>query len=157
MLARTAGLRGGTTPFGETVAALADRAAEADASSLAEQYQSLFIGLGRGELIPYGSYYMTGFLHEKPLARLRQDMADLGLARTDRTCEPEDHISSELELMAVPLTNERQRAFFEAHVAPWATHFFTDLERNRTSGFYAAVGAVGRMFMDIENEAFAMS
>ena len=147
------------------MAALADRAAEANASSLAEQYQTLFIGLGRGELIPYGSYYMTGFLHEKPLARLRQDMADLGLARTDQTCEPEDHISSELELMAgfidgghgVPLTTERQRAFFEAHVAPWATHFFTDLERNRTSGFYAAVGAVGRMFMDIENEAFAMS
>ena len=44
---------------------------------------NLFIGLGRGELLPYGSSYLTGFLHERPLARLRADLGPLGIERAE--------------------------------------------------------------------------
>src|SRR4051812_15084719 len=66
------------SPLGLAHAALADAAACTDADRVSREYFDLFIGLGRGELLPYGSYYLTGFLHERPLARLRADLARLG-------------------------------------------------------------------------------
>ena len=126
---------------------------------------ALFIGLGRGELVPYASYYMTGFLNEKPLATLREDMNLLRIARAPNVYEPEDNIASLMEMMAGLITGafgaaapiSRQRGFYNKHIAPWARHFFTDLEGAKGSVFYAPVGAVGRIFMDIEREAFRMS
>ena len=56
--------------------------------------------LGRGELLPYGSYYLTGFLHERPLARLRDDLAQLGIERAEGNAEPEDHAAILCEIMA---------------------------------------------------------
>ena len=128
------------------------------------QFNQLFIGLTRGELLPYGSYYLTGFLHEKPLAALRNDMRRLGIERAPNVYEPEDNIASLCEMMAGLIrgtfgagsSESTERDFYNAHIAPWAGHFFTDLEGAKASVFYAPVGAIGRTFTEIEREAFRM-
>jgi TorA maturation chaperone TorD len=130
----------------------------------AEEYHELFIGVPRGELLPYASYYLTGFLYERPLAKLRVDMARLGIARADEVKEPEDHIAALCEMMAglitgafgPPLDLVGQRAFFDAHLAPWAERFFQDLEGARAATLYAPIGTLGRVFMGIEQAAFRM-
>jgi TorA maturation chaperone TorD len=147
---------------------LAELGAAARASSLTavrDEYNELFIGLTRGELVPYASYYLTGFLYEKPLARLRGDMAKLGIARADASTEPEDHAASLCEIMAglivgafgAPADVAAQSAFFDAHLAPWLGRFFEDLEGASAARLYKPVGAFGRLFMGIESEAFAMA
>ncbi len=128
------GRRDGARPgFPERSRAEAARATPAAAT---EEYFDLFIGIGRGELVPYASYYLTGFLNEKPLARLRGEMAELGIARVAEVKEPEDHIAALCEMMAgliegsfgAPAALSAQRRFFERHLAPWAAQFFADLE-----------------------------
>ena len=134
------------------------------AAAVAEEYHDLFIGLARGELIPYGSYYLTGFLHEKPLAKLRQDMGRLGVQRNDSVAEPEDHIASLCEMMAGfidgsfgrALALDEQKAFFAAHIGNWAPVLFRDMEAAKASVLYATLGSVGRVFLEIEGGAFAM-
>ena len=159
-----AALSGDNTDFGRAITAFARVCAGTDRASAAEEYQTLFIGLVRGELVPYGSYYLTGFLHEKPLAKLRTDMQRLGVAREDGLHEPEDHIASLCEMMAGfidgqlgdPLSLQQQKSFFTAHIGPWAPVFFRDLETAQASVLYSALGSVGRAFLEIEDEAFAM-
>ncbi|MEL6782622.1 MAG: molecular chaperone TorD family protein, partial [Pseudomonadota bacterium] len=129
------------------------------------EFNKLFIGLGRGELLPFASYYLTGFLNEKPLATLRQDMAAKGMQRSETVFEPEDSIASLMEMMAAmtvgrfgrPADITAQKTFFNTHIGPWAGHFFTDLEEAKTSVFYSPVGTVGKIFMAVEAEAFRMS
>jgi TorA maturation chaperone TorD len=154
------------TEFGRALAALAQAAAAAaaDTAGVAEEYHDLFIGLTRGELLPYGSYYLTGFLNEKPLAELRETLAGLGIARADHVKEPEDHIAALCEVMAglidgsygMPQALSVQRSFFETHMKPWVGRFFADLEGAEAAVFYAAVGMLGRRFVEIESVAFAM-
>lgn len=159
-----AALTGDDSDLGQGINALARLAASMSAKGVEREYNALFIGLGRGELLPYASFYLTGFLNEKPLARLREHMAMLGIARDAAVKDPEDHIASLCEIMAglirgdfgAPLSIEDQEAFFNSHLATWAGHFFTDLEGAEGSVFYAPVGKIGRAFMDIEVEAFRM-
>jgi len=159
-----AGMSGDDSELGQAVKSLARLAARATPEQVAQEYHDLFIGVGRGELLPYASYYLTGFLHEKPLAKLRSDMARLGIARRETVSEPEDHIAALFEMMAGLITGEfgvqapleEQRRFFENHISPWATHFFRDLEAAKSSVLYAAIGSIGRIFMDIEEVAFTM-
>jgi len=123
----------------------------------------LFIGIGRGEVLPYGSYYLTGFLHERPLARLRADLQRLGIERIAPQSEPEDHAAILCEIMAglaagkFPAAPEQQRQFFEKHLAPWMGQFFVDLAAAKMADFYRSVGAVGRLFIEIETQAFALA
>jgi Nitrate reductase delta subunit/Protein of unknown function (DUF3306) len=114
--------------------------------------------------VPYASYYLTGFLHDRPLARLRLDMQALGLERQPGVAEPEDHIATLCEIMAGLITGEvdaapglGEREFFSRHLAPWAQRFFGDVERARAAAFYRPLGTVGRLFMEIEDEAWAMA
>jgi TorA maturation chaperone TorD len=138
--------------------------ARCKAAEVAEEYQSLFVGLVRGELVPYGSYYLTGFLHEKPLAKLRDDLQAFGIARAENVSDPEDHIASLCEVMAglidgtfgTPVSLEEQKRFFNTHIRPWAPVFFRDLEAAKVSVLYAAIGSVGRAFLEIEEGAFEM-
>jgi TorA maturation chaperone TorD len=163
-LAALAGLTGDNTPFGRAFTDLATRAAASDPATAGDEYDTLFIGLGRGELVPYGSYYLTGFLHEKPLARLRAAMRNLGIDRAPEVKEPEDHLGVLMEMMAglitgrygAPASFDAQRGFFGDHIAPWAGHFFADLERAAASNLYAPVGRIGTLFMEIERAGFAM-
>jgi TorA maturation chaperone TorD len=162
LLGRLARLRGDASPLGIAHAALAQAASDTTADRLQREYFELFIGLGRGELLPYGSYYLTGFLHERPLARLREDLRALGIQRATGNIEPEDHAAILCEIMAgladgqfaAPAGSEQR--IFERHLKPWIGRFFADLERAEAADFYARVGAVGRLFIDIEAEAFAL-
>lgn len=159
-----AGLRGDESELGRGITALGKLASNATPSSVEREYNALFIGLGRGELLPYASYYLTGFLNEKPLAVLRQHMTEFGIERAKDVKEPEDHIATLCEMMAglirgefgKALSVEDQHAFFNTHIATWAGHFFGDLEGAKGSVFYAPVGKIGRAFMEIEIEAFRM-
>jgi TorA maturation chaperone TorD len=164
LLDTAATLRGDDGELGLAVGALARVCAGSNAATVAEEYHDLFVGLVRGELVPYGSYYLTGFLHEKPLARLRQDMARFGVAREPGVADPEDHIASLCEMMAgfidgafgPPRPLAEQKAFYGAHIGSWAPVFFRDMEAAKASVVYAALGSVGRAFLAIEEEAFAM-
>ena len=163
-LSRIASLSGDDTEIGDAVRALARLAAKLDAEAVDREFHDLFIGLGRGELLPYASYYLTGFLHETPLARLKNDMLSLGMARAEGVFEPEDNIGALCEMMAGlirgrfsgPADLETQRAFFGAHIGPWAEHFFADLEKAQTSVFYQPVGTLGRLMIEIDREAFRL-
>jgi len=160
-----AAVSGDETELGEALAGLSRIAARVDAGSVEREYHDLFIGLGRGELVPFASYYLTGFLHEKPLARLRDDMARLGIERDPSVKEPEDHIAAVLDMMAglivgdygPPAPLAEQKRFFDDHIGSWAPHFFRDLEKAKASVFYGPVGSVGRVYMEIEEAAFSMN
>jgi TorA maturation chaperone TorD len=162
LLSRLARLGGDATPLGVAHVALAEAAAEADATAVEREYFNLFIGLGRGELLPYGSYYLTGFLNERPLARLRDDLAVIGVERVEGNYEPEDHAATLCEIMAglaggtLPAPGGMERRLFERHMAPWIGRFFADLERAEAATFYRHVGTIGRVFVDIETGAFAL-
>jgi len=165
LIDRVAGLSGDDTALGRAVTALARVAKATTARAADREFHALFIGLSRGELLPYASYYMTGFLHEKPLAILRTDMARLQITRAETVYEPEDNIASLCEMMAglirgrfgAPADLGTQKDFFAAHLGPWAAHFFEDLEGAKGSVLYAPVGAVGRAFVEIEREAFRLA
>jgi TorA maturation chaperone TorD len=164
LLDTAAALRGDDSDLGLAIRALARVCAGSNVATVAEEYHVLFIGLVRGELVPYGSYYLTGFLHEKPLAKLRQDMGRLGVTRDKRIADPEDHIASLCEMMAgfidgalgPPRSLAEQEAFYRAHIGSWAPVLFRDMETAKASVVYGALGTVGRTFLAIEQEGFAM-
>ena len=163
LLEQIAQLKGDATQLGRTHATLAEAASNAVPTEVAREYFDLFVGLGRGELLPYASYYLTGFLNERPLSRLRDDLAALGIERVGGNFEPEDHAATLCEIMAgfaaarFPATPEAQRAFFEKHVSRWIGRLFADLEKAENAKFYRSVGTLGRVFLEIESEAFTFA
>jgi len=162
LLKALSGIRGDSTPLGAAHAALARAAEEADPERLDRKFFELFIGVGRGEFLPYGSYYLTGFLNERPLARLRDDLRVLGIVRAEQQSEPEDHAAILCEIMAglagggLSAAPDAQKSLFEKHLAPWIGRFFADLEGQKGANFYQRVATVGRLFIDIETKAFAL-
>ena len=162
LLGRLVNLRGDKSALGSAHIALAQAAAVVDPEAVQREFFELFVGLGRGELLPYASYYRTGFLNERPLAAVREDLGALGIERVPDHQEPEDHIAILLEVMAGLASRQfsanrgAERRFFERHLKLWAERFFADLEAAQSARFYRAVGALGRGFMKIEAEAFAM-
>jgi TorA maturation chaperone TorD len=162
LLDRLATLHGDATSLGTAHVALSDAANRTNAALAEREFFDLFIGLGRGELLPYGSYYLTGFLHERPLARLRDSLARLAIERAPGQSEPEDHAAILCEIMAglisgrLPAAPGADREFFEKHLSPWLGRFFADLERATSADFYRRIGTVGRVFLKIETEAFAL-
>ncbi len=129
---------------------------------MAREHFNLFVGVGRGEFLPYASYYLTGFLNERPLASVRRDLAVLGLARAEGRFEPEDNIAILCEVMAELASGRAgvpgldQAVFYGRHLEPWAHRFFTDLAASESGSFYRVAGAVGAAFIEIETEAFAL-
>lgn len=162
LLVKLAGIKGDATPLGLAHMALADAACAADERGAGREFFNLFIGVGRGELLPYGSFYLTGFLNERPLGRVREDLAKLGIERAENNCDPEDHIATLLETMAGLASGEitaeagADKAFFDRHLKPWAPRFFADLAVAPSARFYRAVAGVGHAFLDLEAEAFEL-
>jgi TorA maturation chaperone TorD len=162
------GLRSLEPPASETgddiIAAwslLKQAAARAEAAPIEEEYQEIFVGVVRGELMPYGSWYVTGFLMEKPLAELRLDLKRLGFERRAEVKEPEDHAAALCETMALmagsgEFSFDMERQFFEKHIAPWMGRFFRDLTSARSANFYRAVGLLGERFLEVEQTYFSM-
>jgi TorA maturation chaperone TorD len=163
LLAQLASLRGDATQLGKVHAELAGVASKSRVESVEREHFLLFSGVGRGELLPYASYYLTGFVQGRPLADLRQTLSRLGIELSDEQSEPEDHAGVLLEIMAGmaqggwegPLGTER--AFFSEHLEPWISRFFADLERTQSARFYATVGTLGRTFIEIERRGFELS
>jgi TorA maturation chaperone TorD len=162
LLGRLAALAGDSSPIGAAHAALAAAARRSDGDRVAEEYFNLFVGVGRGELLPYASFYLTGSLHGRPLAVLRQTLQRLGIERIAGLKEPEDHAGMLCEIMAglaggfIAAPAEASREFFAEHMAAWIGRFFHDLETAKSADFYASVGALGRRFMEIEIEALQL-
>jgi len=162
LLARLSRLKGDATSLGMAHLQLGMAAAGAQPRELDSEFFRLFIGLGRGELLPYASYYLTGFLHERPLAKVRQDLAELGIERAERAHEPEDHIAMLCEVMSGIISGQfasetiDEKAFFDRHLKPWANRFFADLETASSTDFYRTIGALGRIFIEIEAEALTL-
>ena len=168
----------GDDACGRALAALQKAAAAASPQEAAEDYQQLFIGLGRGKVMPYGSWHISGRMMDKPLARLRSDLQTLGLARRPDVGEPEDHAGALCETMAVLCAEEdgeaaasaeagavleksalsfsRQQKIFAAHLEPWLEIFFADIVRHAEGDFYRAFGAFGAAFAAFERRYFAM-
>jgi TorA maturation chaperone TorD len=162
LLTRLNKLRGDASPLGLAHVALAEAAAATNAERVSREYFELFIGLGRGEVMPYASYYLTGFLNDRPLARLRDDLIALGIERSEGNIEPEDHAAILCEIMAGVIGGHfdapegTDRKLFQKHLAPWMNRLFADVEHAEHADFYQRVGALGRLFIQIEMEAFAL-
>ena len=162
MLGQLAHLRGDGSPLGLAHTELAAAAARTDAKRAAREHFTLFVGLGRGELLPYASYYLTGSLHGRPLASVRQALQRIGVERVDGQAEPEDHAAILLETMAglaggaIAAPAGTDREIFDHHIAPWIGRFFTDLEHTASADFYARVGMLGRTFIGLETQAFLL-
>lgn len=130
--------------------------------ALDDEFHDLFIGIGRGELMPYASWYLTGFLMERPLAQLRQDLRMLGFERKPGICEPEDHAAALCEIMSMMISGgeeisfAQQRAFFDNYAA-WMGPFFIDLRKAKSARFYRAVGRFGEQFIMFEKEYLTMT
>ncbi len=157
---------GDESDLGRAVNSLGQLAVRTTQMAAEDEYSVLFYGMGAGgELTPYGSYYLTGFLHEKPLADLRRDLRDLGVERSEDVTEPEDHIAFLCEVMHGLITGAfgepaglaGQRAFFDKHIAPWGARCFADIEGAKSAVFYMPVGTVGRLFLAIEADAFRLA
>ena len=138
----------------------AGRATEA---AVDDEYHALFIGLGRGEVMPYGSWYLTGFLMDKPLALLRSDLQALGFERQADVHEPEDHAAALCECMAMLISNHSgkdnsaERRFFNNHIEPWMKSLFIDIGKAKSAVFYKAVAGFGEQFIEFESRYLAMS
>lgn len=143
------------SPMGQAWLTLQNAAKQADKEDLSAEYHALFIGLTQGEMIPYGSFYQTGFLNEKPLALLRKDLAQLGLERQDDKKEPEDHIAAEFDVMRLILSAQGTpvvdaSTFFSRHIQPWADRFFSDLAVANNAVFYRSVAGFASQFIKLE-------
>lgn len=160
LLSAIAGIQGDSSPLGLAHIALADAARRTTPEAAGNEYFALFIGIGRGELLPYASYYLTGFLHERPLARLREDLARLGVERAEGNFDPEDHLGLIFEVMAglangtFPGGLAAQKEFFARHIQGWAARLFDDLAKAQSADFYHHVAAVGRAYLAVETTAF---
>ncbi len=154
---------GDGSPLGQALHNLAGASNHDTAPAIERDYFNLFIGLGRGELLPYASFYLTGFLHERPLASLRDDLRRLGLERSGTMSEPEDHMAIVCEVMATLIRSGspgillEQAHLFDRHIKPWGSRFFADLEDSANTAFFKSLGALGRLWIDIEEEAFALA
>ncbi len=151
------------SPLVESWRALAAAASAVTQEALVEEYQQLFIGVGRPDVMLFGSYYLAGFMNEKPLAQLRDDLAALGLARNEHATESEDHlaalcdvsrflISGDMETR--PASVEQQKAFFSKHMQPWVVQFCQAVMQSEKANFYKRAAAFAEAFFVIEIEAF---
>ncbi|MRH78347.1 molecular chaperone TorD [Spiribacter sp. C176] len=140
----------------------AGRCQQDDLEALDIEYHDLFIGIGRGELMPYGSWYQTGFLMGRPLVKLRDDLKALGLEREAEVYEPEDHISALFDSMAIlsgpdGVSVAGQRVFFNDHLASWVERFMQDLQKAKSAVFYRSVGAFAERFIVAEKQYLEMA
>ncbi len=152
--------------FGTALGTMAKFAKAMNVDTAEDEFTKMFYGFGAGgEVQPYESLYLTGLLYDKPLAQLRNDMAEFGLEHSQINSEPEDHAGYILEIMHGLITGlygddvspERQKQFFQNHIKSWMEKLFEDLEKADSSVLYAAIGTVGRLFVEIESDIFEMA
>lgn len=129
---------------------------------IADEYNRLFGGVGKPEVYLFGSHYLSGFLNEKPLVRLRDDLAALGLARSQDMPETEDHVAYVFEVMRYLIAGDdvtvsnltQQMAFFSQHVQPWVVAMCQAIEAHPQAVFYARLATFTAGFMSVEAQGF---
>ena len=164
LIEKVSRLEGDESPIGSACLTLAHLAKTIDNGLIRNEYVEMFIGVGRGEILPFASYYLTGFLNDKPLANLRAEMSKIGIVRAEDVKEPEDHIASLFDIMSGLIRGQFGRAFsvdeqakfFKKHIEPWAGLLMQDIEAAKTVVFFAPVGTIGKAFLEIESAAFSM-
>jgi len=148
----------------ESWAALRAASAAMDPEAARDEYQALFVGVGRSEVSLYASHYL-GPQSGRPLAEIRATLARLGLARRPESSEFEDHLAAVLETMRMlvagngerrPAVIADQRAFFERHVAAWAPECCTAIASNSVANYYRRVAQFANRFLALERDSFAM-
>ncbi len=135
-----------------------------DDEAIAAEFDRLFGGVGKPEVFLYGSHYLSGFLNEKPLVRLRSDLAALGLARGEAMPETEDHVAYLCEVMRYLIAGDdvavcnltAQRHFFATHLLPWILQLCDALQAQPAAHFYAALAQFTRAFVAVEAQGFDM-
>lgn len=133
-------------------------------AAIQKEYDTLFGGVGKPEVYLYGSHFLSGFLNEKPLARLRTELSSLGLARSETMPETEDHFAYLCEVMRYLIAGDdvavanltKQREFFSAHIQPWAAMMCEDIKKNPGAHFYATLAELTQAFMGVEAQGFDM-
>jgi TorA maturation chaperone TorD len=145
--------------------ALADICRQTDAERVRDEYESLFIGVGRPEVMLFGSYYQSGFMMEKPLAALRDELAQLGLQRDARMPESEDHIAALCEVMRYLIVSgdplhanlATQKKFFAEQFQPWVLDMCNAIASHPNANFYAVAATLAKSFFEVEMQAFDMA
>jgi TorA maturation chaperone TorD len=133
-------------------------------AQVADEYDALFGGVGKPDVMLFGSYYLSGFLNEKPLAQLRGDLATLGLAREQGVNETEDHFACVCEVMRYLIAGDdvevanltQQHKFFSTHLQPWSSALCDAVEQHPRARFYAALAGFARAFLSVESQGFDM-
>ncbi|MFT5644397.1 MAG: TorA maturation chaperone TorD [Janthinobacterium sp.] len=144
---------------------LVDACKDADQEAVREEYEHLFIGVGKPEVMLYGSYYLAGFLMEKPLAQLRTDLALLGIERAQAVVESEDHIGTLCEVMRYLIASDdivhvnlaTQRQFFGDHMQQWILRACDAIDAHPDAVFYRHLSHLAREFFEVEMLAFDMA
>ena len=168
LLDQLALIGGDPSPLGRAHTALASAAQATDQDRAGREFFNLFVGVGRGEVLPYASFYRAGFLQARPLSDVRADLARLGIARSEAVHEPEDHLGTLFEVMAGLIQriyaadtsttgDDAARDFFRRHIEPWAERAMRDMALAPSASFYRAVAELGRLWIEIETEAFSFS
>ena len=153
------------SPIGKSIKTLSKLTTSLDLPTIRDEYVRIFVGVGRGEILPFASYYLTGFLKDKPLAKLRQDMQKIGIKLEENVKEPEDHIASIFDMMSGLILGKfekkysitEQKDFFNKHLAPWVDLLMRDIESSKIAVFYSPIGTIGKEFMEIERASFSMN
>ena len=163
-LARAGGVLGGAQGALPAAWSALGRAAQARSpQAVRDEFDALFVSVGKPRVIANGSWYLSGFLQEAPLAELRADLAELGLGRRPGVAETEDHVAALAEVMRHLIVTgpdaaglARQRQFFGRHLAPWYARLAQTLAQEPEADFYSRAGALLQAFLDIERAAFEM-
>lgn len=144
--------------LGAALWALSGSARQLGVQAVAREFDALFVSAGMPLLNPYESFYLTGFMMEKPLAALRGELAALGLARVAGARELEDHLGALCETMALLIaggeTLARQQEFFESHLLPWQARCLDELRACPGANFYRQLAELAALFFEIETQAF---
>jgi TorA maturation chaperone TorD len=143
---------------------LVARTRELSDDAIQAEHNALFGGVGKPEVYLFGSHYLSGFLNEKPLAKLRTDLVALGLTRDETLPETEDHIAYLFEVMRYLIAGDdvsvanltQQQAFFAAHLQPWSNALCDALAAHPKANFYKCVAEFTRAFMSVESQGFDM-
>ncbi|GIX26695.1 MAG: hypothetical protein KatS3mg123_0576 [Burkholderiales bacterium] len=148
----------GASPFASAWRDLKAAAAAADPARVREEFETLFYGVGRPKVMVFGSYYLAGFMMEKPLAALRDDLAVLGFSRKLTAGEPEDHIAALCDVMRILILSgaglETQKRFFSTHVQSWYPRLAESLARTEEADFFRHVARFAAAFFDVEVASF---
>jgi TorA maturation chaperone TorD len=143
---------------------LVDASSAMDADAAQEEFEALFVGVGKSEVSPYAGYYMGAPAIDHPRVRIQADLAAFGLAHREDAAEPEDHFAGLFDAMRVlvaggagraPATLAAQRKFYGAHIEPGVAQFFEALARSRSANYYRKVAALGAAYFALETESFS--